>query len=49
MLDITYWCNRSGALAASQFPLITALGTKNNAVSCMARLLVFYLTADDLK
>ncbi|KAG1717753.1 ferric reductase NAD binding domain-containing protein [Suillus lakei] len=32
-LDITYWCNRSGLLAASQFPLITALGTKNNIVS----------------
>ncbi|KAG2138475.1 ferric reductase like transmembrane component-domain-containing protein [Suillus clintonianus] len=32
-LDITYWCNRSGTLAASQFPLITALGTKNNIVS----------------
>ncbi|KAG1804034.1 ferric reductase NAD binding domain-containing protein [Suillus subaureus] len=32
-LDITYWCNRSGMLAASQFPLITALGTKNNIVS----------------
>lgn len=32
-LDITYWCNRSGLLAASQFPLITALGTKNNVVS----------------
>ncbi|KAG0697523.1 ferric reductase NAD binding domain-containing protein [Suillus ampliporus] len=34
ILDPTYWCNRSGALAASQFPLITALGTKNNIVSC---------------
>ncbi|KAG2346622.1 hypothetical protein BDR05DRAFT_959562 [Suillus weaverae] len=32
-LDITYWSNRSGILAASQFPLITALGTKNNIVS----------------
>ncbi|KAG2346403.1 hypothetical protein BDR05DRAFT_988089 [Suillus weaverae] len=32
-LDISYWCNRSGMLAASQFPLITALGTKNNIVS----------------
>ncbi|OAX36258.1 hypothetical protein K503DRAFT_315935 [Rhizopogon vinicolor AM-OR11-026] len=32
-LDLTYWGNRAGALAASQFPLITALGTKNNAVS----------------
>ncbi|KAG2151488.1 ferric reductase NAD binding domain-containing protein [Suillus clintonianus] len=32
-LDITYWCNRAGILAASQFPLITALGTKNNIVS----------------
>ncbi|KAG1768915.1 ferric reductase NAD binding domain-containing protein [Suillus placidus] len=35
-LDITYWSNRSGILAASQFPLITALGTKNNIVSCTA-------------
>ncbi|KAG1870821.1 ferric reductase NAD binding domain-containing protein [Suillus subluteus] len=32
-LDIGYWCDRSGMLAASQFPLITALGTKNNIVS----------------
>ncbi|KAG2151631.1 ferric reductase NAD binding domain-containing protein [Suillus bovinus] len=32
-LDISYWCNRSGLLASSQFPLITALGTKNNIVS----------------
>ncbi|KAH7912908.1 ferric reductase NAD binding domain-containing protein [Hygrophoropsis aurantiaca] len=32
-LDLTYWCNRAGTLAASQFPLITALGTKNNLVS----------------
>ncbi|KAG1725636.1 uncharacterized protein EDB91DRAFT_1087050 [Suillus paluster] len=37
-LDIAYWGNRSGVLAASQFPLITALGTKNNVVSCMADL-----------
>ena len=36
-LDITYWSNRSGALAASQFPLITALGTKNNILSCAGR------------
>ncbi|OJA18274.1 hypothetical protein AZE42_04990 [Rhizopogon vesiculosus] len=40
-LDITYWCNRSGILAASQFPVITALGTKNNIVSCTARILAF--------
>ena len=33
-LDISYWCNRSGTLAASQFPLITALGTKNNIITC---------------
>ncbi|KAG0696159.1 ferric reductase NAD binding domain-containing protein [Suillus ampliporus] len=32
-LNIRYWCNRSGILASSQFPLITALGTKNNIVS----------------
>lgn len=33
VLNIGYWCNRSGMLAASQFPLITALGTKNNIIS----------------
>lgn len=33
-LDVTYWGNRSGTIAASQFPLITALGTKNNVISC---------------
>ncbi|KAG6370004.1 putative ferric/cupric reductase [Boletus reticuloceps] len=27
------WCSRAGMLAASQFPLITVLGTKNNIVS----------------
>ncbi|KAH9950834.1 iron reductase [Amylocystis lapponica] len=32
-LDITYWGNRAGDIAALQFPLITALGTKNNVVS----------------
>ncbi|EGO20038.1 hypothetical protein SERLADRAFT_442838 [Serpula lacrymans var. lacrymans S7.9] len=32
-LDIGYWSNRAGYLAASQFPMITALGTKNNLVS----------------
>ncbi|KAF7985874.1 hypothetical protein HWV62_43742 [Athelia sp. TMB] len=31
-LDISYWGNRAGALAATQFPLITALGTKNNII-----------------
>ncbi|KIK92932.1 hypothetical protein PAXRUDRAFT_146211, partial [Paxillus rubicundulus Ve08.2h10] len=31
--DINYWSNRAGMLAASQFPLVTALGTKNNIVS----------------
>ncbi|OSC98885.1 iron reductase [Trametes coccinea BRFM310] len=32
-LDYTYWSSRAGAIAASQFPLITALGTKNNVVA----------------
>ncbi|KAG1870842.1 ferric reductase NAD binding domain-containing protein, partial [Suillus subluteus] len=32
-LDIVYWSNRIGILASSQFPIITALGTKNNIVS----------------
>ncbi|KAG1725634.1 ferric reductase NAD binding domain-containing protein [Suillus paluster] len=32
-LDIVYWSNRVGVLAASQFTLVTALGTKNNLVS----------------
>ncbi|KAH7911651.1 ferric reductase NAD binding domain-containing protein [Hygrophoropsis aurantiaca] len=32
-LDLTYWCNRAGTLGSAQFPLITALGTKNNLVS----------------
>lgn len=27
------WCSRAGLLAASQFPFITILGTKNNIVS----------------
>ncbi|KAG2055254.1 hypothetical protein BDR06DRAFT_934312 [Suillus hirtellus] len=32
-LDIIYWSNRIGMLASSQFPIVTALGTKNNVVS----------------
>ncbi|KAI0675094.1 iron reductase [Trametes maxima] len=32
-LDPLYWSGRAGALASSQFPLITALGTKNSLVS----------------
>ncbi|KAG2095879.1 FAD-binding domain-containing protein, partial [Suillus discolor] len=32
-LDITYWSNRIAMLASSQFPIVTALGTKNNPVS----------------
>ncbi|KAF9219039.1 hypothetical protein BS17DRAFT_469519 [Gyrodon lividus] len=32
-LNWPYWFNRAGTLASSQFPLITALGTKNNLVS----------------
>jgi predicted ferric reductase len=32
-LDIIFWCNRIGILASSQFPIVTALGTKNNVVS----------------
>jgi predicted ferric reductase len=32
-LDVTYWCNRIAMLASSQFPIVTALGTKNNLVS----------------
>ncbi|KAF8555031.1 iron reductase [Imleria badia] len=32
-LNIGYWSGRAGLLAASQFPLVTALGTKNNVVS----------------
>ncbi|KIK79791.1 hypothetical protein PAXRUDRAFT_121749, partial [Paxillus rubicundulus Ve08.2h10] len=31
--SVSYWSNRAGMLAASQFPLVTALGTKNNIVS----------------
>lgn len=31
-LDYQYWGNRAGAIAASQLPLVTALGTKNNVV-----------------
>ncbi|KAF8132563.1 ferric reductase NAD binding domain-containing protein [Boletus edulis] len=37
------WCSRAGVLAASQFPLITVLGTKNNLVS-----LVTHISADKL-
>ena len=29
-----YWSGRAGTLAVAQFPLITALGTKNNVIAC---------------
>lgn len=32
-LDYQYWGNRAGTIAASQLPLVTALGTKNNVIS----------------
>ncbi|KAG2072161.1 hypothetical protein BDR04DRAFT_1153676 [Suillus decipiens] len=32
-LDISFWRNRIAMLAASQFPIVTVLGTKNNLVS----------------
>ncbi|KAH9896466.1 iron reductase [Cubamyces lactineus] len=32
-LDISYWGGRAGAIGASQFPLITVLGTKNNVLA----------------
>ncbi|KAL4079858.1 ferric reductase NAD binding domain-containing protein [Scleroderma yunnanense] len=32
-LDWRYWSGRSGIIATSQFPLLTALGTKNNIIS----------------
>ncbi|TFK47293.1 hypothetical protein OE88DRAFT_1686164 [Heliocybe sulcata] len=32
-LTMNWWANRTGALAAAQFPLVTALGTKNNVIS----------------
>ncbi|PCH37152.1 iron reductase [Wolfiporia cocos MD-104 SS10] len=31
--DLSYWGNRAGTIAASQFPLVTALGTKNNVIA----------------
>jgi predicted ferric reductase len=31
--DMIYWSNRIAMLASSQFPILTALGTKNNVVS----------------
>ncbi|KAJ7584441.1 ferric reductase NAD binding domain-containing protein [Mycena floridula] len=34
-LTLNYWSNRSGVLAASQIPLIAALGTKNNIISAV--------------
>ncbi|KAG2057927.1 hypothetical protein BDR06DRAFT_987850 [Suillus hirtellus] len=32
-LDVIFWSNRIALLASSQFPIVTALGTKNNSVS----------------
>ncbi|KAH9855455.1 iron reductase [Lenzites betulinus] len=32
-LDVSYWGGRAGAIASSQLPLVTALGTKNNPIA----------------
>ncbi|KDQ51854.1 hypothetical protein JAAARDRAFT_139655, partial [Jaapia argillacea MUCL 33604] len=32
-LDISFWANRTGTIATSQFPLVTALGTKNSIIT----------------
>lgn len=32
--DFKYWGNRAGTIATAQMPLVTALGTKNNVLSC---------------
>ncbi|KAI0828500.1 iron reductase [Trametes gibbosa] len=32
-LDVSYWSGRAGAIATSQLPLVTALGTKNNPIA----------------
>lgn len=35
-----YWSNRCGDIAASQFPLIVALASKNNIIGCTPYLLI---------
>ena len=32
--QVTLWSGRAALVAASQIPFVTALGTKNNIVSC---------------
>lgn len=34
-LDINYWANRAGAIAAIQMPLVVVLAGKNNVISRM--------------
>jgi len=36
-----YYANRAGTIAASQFPIVTALGMRNNPFSCMSRFFLF--------
>ncbi|KAI0644003.1 iron reductase [Trametes meyenii] len=43
-LDVSYWENRLGVLGASQLPLITALGTKNNILSYITGLKFIHRT-----
>jgi ferric-chelate reductase len=31
--DLSYWNNRAGAIAASHYPLVVALASKNNIIS----------------
>ncbi|KZT21946.1 hypothetical protein NEOLEDRAFT_1072627 [Neolentinus lepideus HHB14362 ss-1] len=37
-LTLNWWANRTGTIAAAQFPLITTLGTKNNKINVVDQL-----------
>lgn len=44
-VDPQYYADRAGNIAASQLPLIVALGMKNNLVSCKFKFLPISLLA----
>ena len=41
-VDPQYHANRAGNIAASQLPMMVALGTKNNLISCKLKFILFF-------
>lgn len=40
--DPKYFANRAGTIAASQIPIMAALGMRNNLISCLFNIYYIY-------